>query len=144
MNLSNLIGDARKQNINIQFKIKEVKGSEAYAETVSYLMVAAHVKRMVRAGREKLDDSFTIETKDKEKLKIKPVIITKNKAKNSILTKIRMGVRDHFLKMGKIKNFQEILKEVIDNNAQREIKSRLSKTYPLSIIEIRELSLVNN
>ena len=68
VNLGSLLNDMKRQNSLVTFKIKETKGNEVYADFVSYEMVKAHTKRLVRAGQNKIDDSFIVEGKDKLKI----------------------------------------------------------------------------
>ena len=58
INLSVLSGDMRKQHVNIGFKVVEASGSQAVADIYSYEIVGAHVRRMVRTLKDKVDDSF--------------------------------------------------------------------------------------
>ena len=143
LNLSQVLGDMRKQNVNLGFKIKELKGNEAYAEIIYYEIVPAYVKRMVRTGKEKIDDSFVIETKNKIKLKIKPVIITKNKASRLILTKLRMITREKINQFSNKEDIDVIFDKVISGQLQKELDKNLRKIYPLNNFEIRRLEILN-
>lgn len=143
LNLSNLIGDMRKQNIVVGFKIKEIKGAEAHADIVSYEMLQSHVKRLIRSEQDKIDDSFEVESKDKIKLLVKPIIITTNKTKNSVLTKIRMRTREKIKEAFLQNEFKPMLKEIMGGYFQKSIKQELRKIYPLSIFEIRKVEIVN-
>jgi len=143
INLSVLLNDIRKQNINIGFKVIDVKNLQASTKVFSYELMPAHVRRMVRIMKERIDDSFIIESKDKLKIRIKPIILTKSKTKQSILNAIRKKTRDKLIKLASEKTFSDILKLVISVELQKTLKTELNKIYPLSTFEIRKLILLN-
>ena len=140
--LSYLTGDMRKQYTVLGFKVTSVKGSDAYADLISYSLVLAHVKRMVRPNKDKIDDSFTVETKDHLALRIKPVILTRNKAHNSLLTKIRKHVRDSFIALSRNHSFPELVDGLISGHISKELKQQINKIYPINTFEVRSLELI--
>jgi len=142
LNISYLTGDIKRQNVILGFRIIEAKGSDAYADIISYSMVNAYVKRIVRAGKDKIDDSFTVETKDKFFLRIKPVMLVKSKTKNSTLTTLRALARENFSKLAHTHDLKMILDGVISGKIQRDLKQLLNKIYPLNVFEIRKLDIV--
>ena len=143
INLSRLNGDMRVQNIFIVFKIKESKGPEVYADIVSYEVSQSHIKRIVRTNRDKIDDSFIVESKDKVKLRVKPVIMTVNKAKNSILTALRSNTRENLKGFFSQSDLKSALDDIMLGKLQKAVKQNLKKIYPVSALEIRKLEVLN-
>ena len=139
VNLMQLTNDPKRQSVKITFKIKEVNGNTAVAAPEKYMLSDSLVKRIVRREGTKLDDSFTAESKDKTKFQIKPLMSSKSKLHRSVAASLRNIIRNHvkgeFLK----ESDSEILKSVIDNKLQREIKAMTRKTYPLAVCDIRVL-----
>ena len=142
INLSVLSGDMRKQHVNIGFKVVEASGSQAVADIYSYEIVGAHVRRMVRTLKDKVDDSFFAESKDKIKLRIKPVVITRAKVNHSVFTAIRKKIREDFIKNCMENDFNDIVNSVINGEYQGGIRKELNKVYPVSAFEIRKLEVV--
>ena len=138
LNLSLLTNDSRKQNAELAFKIINSDGKRANTELIGYKILNAYIKRVIRKGKEKADDSFVCETKDKVKVRIKPFFITKNKTKSSILTKIRMHIRQIMAEVCKEMDFEKIVREMVNNSLQRNLKQEIKKIYPLNLFEIRE------
>ena len=68
-NLYLLINDSRKQNSEISFKITSSDGKISKTEIYGYKILNAYIKKVMRNGRDKVDDSFICETKDKIKIK---------------------------------------------------------------------------
>ncbi|MEK6826368.1 MAG: hypothetical protein AABX08_03660 [Nanoarchaeota archaeon] len=142
VNLSTLIGDMRKQNTNILFKIEEIKGSQAIANIISFEILPAHIKRMVRTLKDRIDDSFVVSSKDHPKIRIKPFVLTKAKTSNSILTLIRKRTREEVTKIASKSTFAEFTIEVISGQLKKQLKQELNKIYPITIFEIRKIELL--
>ncbi len=138
-NLYLLTNDSRKQNSEIAFKIIDSDGKTSHTQIQSYKILNAHIKKVMRSGKDKVDDSFLCETKDKIKIKVKPFFITKNKTNKLILSKLRLSVRDNFTEYAKQNEFNKIINDLVVNFIQKELKMELKKIYPLTLFEIREL-----
>ncbi len=139
-NLYLLTNDARKQNSEISFKITNSDGKIAHTQIQSYKILNAYLKKVMRSGRDKVDDAFICLTKDKVKIRVKPFFITKNKTNKLILSKLRLSVRKHFGEYANQTDFNKMVKDLTSNFIQREFKQELKKIYPLNLFEIRELS----
>ena len=139
-NLYLLINDSRKQNSEISFKITSSDGKISKTEIYGYKILNAYIKKVMRNGRDKVDDSFICETKDKIKIKVKPFFITKSKTNKLILSKLRLSARSNFAEYARQNEFNKIIKDLVTNFIQRELKMELKKIYPLNLFEIRELS----
>ena len=142
INLSSLTNDLKKQNIVISFKVADVSQSEVKTETIKYELNNVHVKRLVRRGKEKIDDSFIIETKDKVKARVKPLLLTRGKTQNSVITALRLEAREFIKKEAMKKNFSELLMSVVQTDIQKRLKKELKTIYPISISEIRVLNKI--
>ena len=138
INLYLLTNDSRKQNAEIAFKIINSDGKTANTEVLGYKILNAYIKKVIRKGKEKVDDSFVCETKDKVKVKVKPFFITKNKTKASVVTSIRHEIRKIVSEVCKDNDFEKIIREIISNNLQRNLKQEIKRIYPLNLFEIRE------
>lgn len=139
VNLMTLTNDPKKQNVRLNFKVKEVKGEKVEAEVVGYELNSSHVKRVVRRGSEKIDDSFLVETKDNIKYRIKPLLLTRYETKRSILSAIRAKMREIAVENFKKNDSVTMLNLIVSNTFQREAKDAIKKIYPIAICEIRML-----
>jgi small subunit ribosomal protein S3Ae len=139
VNLMNLVNDSRKQNIRISFKVVEIKGDKAVAKAFKYQLNNSFVKRMARREGSKMDDSFVVESKDKNKFRVKSLVVTKKKIPKSLETAIRNSIRDKIGKDFSKKQDSEIIKGVVEGNIQKELKILTRKAYPASVCEIRVL-----
>jgi len=132
-----LMNDPKKQSIRLVFRIKSVSDKTAATEIMQYEVMPSHIKRMMRKGRKKIGDSFIAELKDKSKIRIKPVIITKTKTQKSILTAIRKIAKQFIIEKAKTQNFTEMIHDTISTKFQREMRDKLKKIYPIAFCEFR-------
>lgn len=144
VNLANLINDIKKQNVKIVFNISGITGDKLNTKFVSYNLLPSYMRRVVRRDKEKLEDSFICLSNDNIKMKVKTLMITKDRTKHTILTKLRKNSREIITQEFKKQNFQDILREVVINKFQRGLKDSLKKIYPLSILDIKALEICKN
>jgi len=142
IDLSHLTGDFRKQSVSLGFLITEVSGNQAKTEVISYVVSNAHIRRMIRTGKDKFEYSFVSPIKDNKKIRVKTLVLTKTKTKNSVLTSIRKGINAYFVELGKTANFYDILNIVVGGELTRNLKGQLKKIYPLSVFEIKSIELL--
>jgi small subunit ribosomal protein S3Ae len=143
VNLSVLFNDPKKQSINGIFKIKEIKGDNAVAEIVGYELTQSHLKRTMRRSKDKIEDSFVCETKDKIKVRIKPFLLTKAQTKRSILSALKLKSREFFNDISSKLDYNDLIQSVISNRIQKDLKNNIKKIYPIILCEIRILERIN-
>ena len=136
-NLGNITKDAKLQNIKIRFRINEVKDGKANTEIKGYDLATNYIKRIIRGGRSKIEDSFLLTTKDNIKVRIKPLILTKYKSKNNILGEIRRVVRSDFEDYIKRETYDKLVSDLVSKTLQRELRGKINKIYPIGLFEIR-------
>jgi len=136
-NLGLLARDPRSQNIQIGFEVRDVTENKAHTQIKTYSLVNSYIKRVIKAGKSKADDSFIGESKDKVRLKIKPVILTRYKVQNKVLTEIRKMIRVEVLEYLKREDVNKFISDLIYKKIQKELKGKLSKIYPISVFEFR-------
>jgi ribosomal protein S3AE len=137
ISLYDLLGDMKKQNNNITFIITNIKDNKAETELVNYFISVSHLKRLVRKAKDKIDDSFIAEDKNKIKVKIKPIMLTKRKTSKAILTALRKGSRQVLSEHLKNTDFPNFVRDVISGKIQVKVKQTIRKIYPLSIYDLR-------
>ncbi len=139
VNLSSVMRSMRKQNIEVRFKIKEVKGNGCVTDFVGYEILPAHVKRLVKRAKCRVDDSFVVETKDKLKVRVKPLILTRDTTQKSVASALRKTAKELLTERMAKSDYSEFLSKLFVGEVQRDLKNGLKKIYPLSLAEIRAL-----
>lgn len=141
ISLMQLLRDPKRQSMTLSFKIKEVVDGRAQTEVVAYSMLPAAIKRLVRRRRDKLEDSFLCVTKDKRKVRIKPLMLTFSNTSNLIQAKLRRTARDILIRKARKLSFEELISEVVSNKLQNDLKKDLKKIHPLRIIDVKYVGL---
>ncbi len=139
-----LTGDPQRQNVAISFKIHKAENNQLFTQTIGYSIVPAAVRKMMRRGRERVDDSFVVKTQDDVAVRVKPVLITRGRAKGGVLIDLRQQLRLNVARaMAKLK-FIDFIKDMVLHKFQRELQDSLRKIYPLQICELRDAHIETN
>ncbi len=137
-----ITGDPQKQSINVEFLVKSSSGDSLQSDVTGYEISPSAVRKMVRRGREKIEESFEAKTADGIKIRIKPVLITRNKTKGSVLKQLRKTARENVLELVSKSSFDALVKDLMLHKFQKSLSDALRKIYPLSICEIKHVSIV--
>jgi small subunit ribosomal protein S3Ae len=140
-NLANLTGDIRQQSITLKFLVTSVEGETGVADVVGYAMAASGIRRMVRRGSDRIDESFICDSSEGQKLQIKPMLITKTITNSAVHHSLRQALIGSLAKMVKRYTFNALINEVITSKLQMALKTELKKIYPLKSVEIKSLWL---
>ncbi|MBU1203637.1 MAG: hypothetical protein KKG60_01055 [Nanoarchaeota archaeon] len=135
--LSELTGDPRSQNIKVRFRIIGLKEGKAITETSEYNVLPAYIKRIVRPGKSKIDDSFVLKSSEGIKLQLKPIIITRYKTNNLTKASIRNKTKEYFTKLLETETYPKLVLGIISKNIQRDLSKQLKKVYPVGIVDLR-------
>src|SRR3989344_6330689 len=133
VNLADLTNDIKKQNILLTFAANKIQDQKVVCDIIGYELSPSYVKRVIKRARSKIEDSFLCSTKDDVKVRLKPVILTRSKAKGSILTLLRHKSKDYFVNNVKKQTYNEILADIMSHNLQKGLKEELKKIYPVSL-----------
>ena len=122
---------------NVLLRLKAViQDDKATSTPVEIEIMPTFLRRVVRKGSDYVEDSFSAESKNSV-LRIKPLIVTRNKVSRQIRKVLREKIKEELIKYVKSKNSEEILR----NKFQRELSLKLKKIYPLSFCDIRILKV---
>jgi len=127
------------KNMEAVFKIK-VENSRAIAYPIELKLLPFYIRRMLRKSISYVEDSFIAETKDK-KLRIKPFLITRKRVSREIRENLRQQTNSEIINFCKNLSAEEVFFEVMSGKIQKTISYKLKKIYPLSLCEIRNISL---
>ena len=138
LSLFAVTNDMKKQNMDASFKIVSVVEGKAQTRITGIYLTQSYIKRLVRRGRNKIDDSFLVKTKDRKLLRVKPLMVTNNKANKSITSRIRVTARAIIAKIASMSDHEQFFNDIISIKLQKELREKLSKIYPLRFLEIRQ------
>lgn len=141
LNLMTVTNNPRNRDYNACFEIVNYEDEKAKTRIVGINMQAFAIKKIVRKGRDKLDDSFVLTTKDGIKLRVKPVIITKNNSSNERKTFLRKLTRLFLLDNISSMELENVFVKIIDNSLNKDLANFLNQHHPVSRVEIRSISI---
>jgi len=139
-----LDGDFSKMNVKVQFRIKDVIGSDALTEYIGHELLKDHIRRQVRRDRGKIDDTIDLVTKDGYYIRVKPMMITRNKIKASQKQEMRSQARDLIIKFGATTTWVDIQKATLDGTLETKIREAASKIQPVRDVMIRRTQLIQS
>jgi small subunit ribosomal protein S3Ae len=142
INLMVLTDDPRKQALQVRFDVKDVKDGKAHTQLVGMEMTPSAVKRLIRRGRNKIDDSIVMRIGGGRLVRVKPVLVTNTKASHAAQTEVRLAVRKKLRDIYAKMRFDDIVKDIIDIKTQRMLKDLCTKIHPIRSADIREISIV--
>ena len=141
LNMMHLLGAARKQNFQIKFVVTDVADNKGKTKPIMIKMIPSTIRRLVRPGRERLDFSFTVRSKDGILLRCKPLIITKDKTSNAKLVDVQKKLKEHIQTYAGSQDYESIFLAVAQSALQKELKIVLNKVIPMKLVEIRVLEV---
>ena len=141
-NLANLTGDIRQQSVTLKFIVNSIDGESGIADVIGYETASSAIRRIVRRGSDRLDESFVCETSNGQKVRIKPMIITKTITNSAVHRSLRKALISTVVKLVKKHTFESLINEMITSKLQMAVKTDLKKIYPLKSVEITSLWLL--
>lgn len=140
-NLRDLTGNPKDQNIYVDFKINSVDGSVLKTSLVGFSLTSSYVKRLVRKNSDRIDENFTLKSKDGKIILMKNLMVSRNKLKRSIRTALRKKLHELIKEELKKVDFESFITSLVNNKLRTELKKKLNKITPLKEINVRVLKL---
>jgi small subunit ribosomal protein S3Ae len=142
INLKDLTGSMRDQNVYISFKICKWQGTVLETTTTGYELTPQFVKRMVRKNCNRLDDYFVLTTKDGKSVIVKTLMLTLHKIPRSTRTSLRKQLNLILKEEVGRNTFESLISQLVGNKIQYPAKKKLAKIYPMKEVAIRKIILV--
>ena len=137
-----LAGDFSKMHVKVQFRITGVVGGDALTEYIGHEMLKDHIRRQVRRDRGKVDDTVDIVTEDGFYVRVKPLLISRNRIKGSQKQERRTLAREVILKTGATSTWIDLQKSSLDGTLEAKIREAVSKIQPVRGVMIRRTQLI--
>lgn len=142
VSLMALTGDPQRQTITLFFTMVGTNNNALLTQPIGYKIVPAAVRKTMRRGKEKIEDSYELITQDGVHVIIKPLLLTKNRTTGAVLANLRKTAKINLTKMVTVTTFENLLLELVNHRLQRTLSDSLKKIYPLSTCEIKYFSRV--
>ena len=142
MNLMILMNDPKRQSYTIRFDVTNVKENRAETQVIGLAMTPSGVKRLIRRRRDRVDDSFVLRIAGGRLVRVKPMIVTRNKSSKAAQRDIRLTVRERLRDIYAKMRFDDIVHDIIEHKTQRLLKDICNKSHPIRNAEIREVVIL--
>ncbi|MBN2142084.1 hypothetical protein JW711_02020 [Candidatus Woesearchaeota archaeon] len=142
INMMNLTHNPRNQSISVKLMVTDVKDGKGVTEVLGFESMPSALKRIVRRGKSKVDDSFVVQTHDKKLVRVKPLVITTNLVANSVKTALRRVVRNNAAKLAAKLTYDKLVEEIMTFKFQKHLQGLCSKITPVRNSEIKAFLLV--
>ena len=142
LNLMSITDNPKLQQIDLNFLIDGIENNELKASITGYSFSTASIKRLVKRGSKRVDDSYECKTKDNFKVRIKSFFVTRSYTSNLIGRKIRKTARENTIDMVSKLDFDTLINDTLDHKLQNDLKKLLNKVHPLKACEIRVLEKI--
>ena len=137
-----LTGDPQKQNVSVSFKIVGVQNDMVTTELTGYRLLPAAAKKMMRRKRNKIEDSFIVESADKKIIRVKPLIVTRGNTTGSVLATMQKLERAFIAKVISQSDIDTLIRDVVQKKLQSSLSQLLRRLYPVGACEIRMLEVI--
>jgi len=141
VNMMALTKNPKKQGVNVKLLVTGQHEDKLTTSFVGLRMMPPVVKRIVRRGKDKIEDSFVCSTADGKKVRIKPIVITRSKVKGSVISAIRKSTKMYLARVASKLAYDKLVEDLIGFKIQRGLHDVLNPIYPVSISEIRWFEL---
>jgi small subunit ribosomal protein S3Ae len=143
ISLRELTGSMRNQNVKIKLLLSELDGQQIKTKTVGYGVIANFVKKLVRKRTSRLDDVYTLRTKDGKAVQIKTLIVTYNRINRSVGLVLRSKLKSMISEELAKGDFDEFVNKVVGIKIQGSAKRTINKIFPVKEVLIREMELID-
>lgn len=139
VNLMNLTGNYKQNQITLDYSVTSVEGDKGIAQFRAYRLSPSFIKRIVRRRSTRIDNSFIVKSADGDLLRIKPMIIARNQISTQLKNELRKAATISLIKKVNAMRTEEALANLLNLQIQRDLKKELSTFCPIKLVEVRVL-----
>ena len=141
VNQATITNDMRRQNTELSLIVDNIEGDNAKTKIVGLRLLPTSLKRVVRKGRTRLDQTVRAITKDEQVVTVKLILIPRSIVQGSVSTALQEETKRFLTKKISMSGYDALCEEIVSEKLKRGLKDRLSKIYPLKICDIKEFKL---
>jgi small subunit ribosomal protein S3Ae len=126
----------KKAFTEIKLKINEIKGNKAYTETIGHEIPESFLKKFIRRRSSKIQIVIDTSTKNKQKVRIKAMILTRRKSSAEQKTAVYKIMNDEIRLYCIKRNSNELVSDLIMGDLEQKITQKANKITPVKKTEI--------
>lgn len=136
------LGNYQKHHIKLTFKIASIDNHRAYTRFNGLALTRDYLYRLVRKRLQKVENIFTITTKDNWELQLTTLTMLNRTTYSQIQTVIRNDVKRAIAGAAAQATIDDFVKSVIDGVIQMQVRKQESKVYPVRFSEISKIEVL--
>ena len=125
----------------MRLRVVKVQDKKGLTKPIDLVMLPSSVRRLIRAERARVDMSFTTESKDKVLLRIKPLLVTRDKINRSTITDLQNAAKKYLADYCAKNDYEAVFSEVARTQIQKDMRNVLEKVTPMKLVEIRAIEV---
>jgi len=138
-----ITGEPSKQNTKVEFLITgQTKEGNLTTEPLGYELNVVAKKKLMRRGRTKLQDSLIMETADHKKVRIKPILVTRNEVMSGAKKELRRRMLAYVKEQVTKTTFENIILELASRKFQKTGEDLMRKLCPIYTLDIGSIRLL--
>ncbi len=137
----NIDPNIRKYYYKFNFKIIKIEENKAITSLAGYEVSRSFISKSVKEFSTRIDGYVIGKTKDDIEVILKPFVVTAKNVKSSIASNIRKKIEEYLKSYISDNNLETIIKRILNDDLQRDVKKILNIIYPISVIEIRKIQI---
>jgi small subunit ribosomal protein S3Ae len=123
------------------FRITDVKDKRANAEIIGMAVAFSYLRALARRRKSVLHDVMDITTKDGKKVRIKTMLVTKEKVSGVVKKNVRRALVSKLVADASSKAYYDLVKGIVDDTFLNEIAKGVNKINPVDHLVIKKLEL---
>jgi len=141
VNLKNLTGSLRDQNIYVTLTVNKLEGTQLKTMVKEYALDSGYVKRMVRKNGSRVDSVYSFKTKDEKEVLIKSLVLTYGKSPRSTGVQLREKLHEELTTILAAVDFNEFVNNALSKKVQGDLKKSLNSIFPVKDVVLRHIEL---
>ena len=141
VNLKNLTGSLRDQNIYVTLTVNKLEGTQLKTMVKEYALDSGYVKRMVRKNGSRVDSVYSFKTKDEKEVLIKSLVLTYGKSPRSTGVQLREKLHEELTTVLAAVDFNEFVNNALSKKVQGDLKKSLNSIFPVKDVVLRHIEL---
>lgn len=125
----------------VLFRITGVKDKRAETEIIGMKVAFSYLRALARRRKSVLHDVMDVTTKDGRKVRIKTMLVTREKVSTVVKKNVRKEMVTKLVAAATEKTYYELVKEIVDDKFLTEIAKSVNKINPVDNLIIKKLEL---
>jgi small subunit ribosomal protein S3Ae len=130
------------RHIKVKFQIFKVEGDKAYTKLIGHEVSSAHMNRIVRRRRSKIDAIIDVKTKDKVNVRVNVAAIATAKIERRKEKAVRKKIFEIVEKAAKQNNFDQFMQQLLFGVIGAEIVKSVKNISTMRRVEIVKTKLI--